>query len=165
MRDRRRWIAGGFAGAVAIRQADQVRRVLAGDQPIDQRLEDHLAVAADHVVDITRAETDVVVLRREIAAPDDFQAGVARLELAAEGYGIGQLRAGHDRDAEHGRAALTNEPVECIEWSMLEVAVHDEVLVLALEQCAQRQQREGHDRFAAGRAGRVVQDQHCVGVT
>jgi hypothetical protein len=73
------------------------------------------------------------VLGREIAAPDDLQLRVARLELATGGHGIAELRAGHDRHAQHARAALADESIDRLERVRIEITVDNGVVVAAFE--------------------------------
>ncbi len=58
------------------------------------------ALRADDEVDERRAEHGVGVLRREVAAPDDWHMRQAGAHLRQTVDGLRQLRAGHHGDAE-----------------------------------------------------------------
>src|SRR5947209_1315529 len=115
-------------------------------------------MAANDVVDVAGAQAGVVMLRGEVAAPDDAQLWMASLQLSTKRDSVTQLRARHDRDAEHGRAAFAHQPIYGPQRLRVEIAVHDDVLVPALEQRPEREQRQRHDRLAPRRAGRVVEN-------
>ena len=83
---------------------------------------------------------------------------MAGLQLAAQGRRVGQLRAGHDGDAEHVCALVAHEAVERVQGARVQVAVDDLVLVATFEQGAERQQGERHHRLTSRGAGRVVED-------
>jgi len=65
---------------------------------------------------------------------------VAGLELLAQRRRVGQLRAGHDGDAEHVGALVAHEAVEGVQRPRIQITVDDLVLVTTFEQGAQRQQ-------------------------
>src|SRR5947209_7813336 len=103
------------------------------------------------------------MLGGEVAAPDDLEVWVAGLQLAAQRHGVVQLSPGHDRHAELVGAGLAHQPIERLQWTRVQVAVDDLVLVDALEQRAERQQRQWQHRLAARRAWRVIQKQTSHG--
>ena len=98
------------------------------------------------------------MLGREIAAPDHGQGGVEFLDAATGGDRVVELRAGHDRHAKDGRAGLADRAVERGDWVAFQVTVDNQVVMLALKQRAQGEERHGQHGLALSVAGGVVEN-------
>ncbi len=161
MRDRRKLVGGDLAGLrVTVGKSGDAGRVAICPQRVDQLFKNHFAVTAHDIIHVLSFQADIPVLGREIAAPDDSQARMPQLELAAVWHGGADLWARHDGNAKDIGAGLVNGTVDSGDRVVLDIAVDDDVVVFALQQRADGQQRHRQDVLASGGALRVVEDEH-----
>jgi hypothetical protein len=128
---------------VSVRKARQTRRVLAPTKGFDEVEKNEFPVAPHDIVHVVGPEAHVVVLGRKVTTPHDGQTGIPGLEPSADGDGVSQLGPGHDGHAQHIGARLPNGPVQGGPGVGLQVTVHDDVIVAALQNGPQGQKGQG----------------------
>jgi len=128
-------------------------------QPLHEGL---LALAADHRVDEVRAQHDVGVQGREVAAPHHAQARDTRADGARVEDRASELVARHGGDGQHGAAVAPQVRHRTSGRVRAEhVAVHDRVIRVG-ELRAEREQGQGQAPPSLHARERVVEDDHAL---
>jgi hypothetical protein len=122
-----------------------------------------LALAANHVVHVSRIQRSVRVDGRKITTPDNWHIRAELANLAAALHGRRHLRAGHDGDAQEFDPMAVDEVQNFRRGIVINVAVDDLVLLDAFQDSRQRQHSERQAPIS--RPGRARIEEHNHGFT